>query len=66
MQRISGEYEGEPRLLRIPCELRVRESTVGVYGSPVDDPETEGGDAYWTTSREVARAEVGRVPVGEV
>jgi LacI family transcriptional regulator len=34
IERITGEYEGEPRVVRIPCALRVRESTVGFGQAP--------------------------------
>lgn len=30
IERVSGVYSGEPRVLRIPCQLKVRESTVGL------------------------------------
>jgi len=40
LDRISGEYGGEPRLVRIPAVLRVRESTVGLRASSVDDADS--------------------------
>lgn len=30
IERVSGVYSGEPRVLRVPCQLNVRESTVGL------------------------------------
>jgi DNA-binding LacI/PurR family transcriptional regulator len=30
IERVTGAYRGAPRLLRVPCQLKVRESTVGV------------------------------------
>ena len=30
IERLSGKYSGEPRTLRVPCELKIRESTVSV------------------------------------
>ncbi len=30
IERVSGKYHGEPRTLRVPCELKIRESTAGV------------------------------------
>lgn len=30
LERVSGAYTGEPRIVRIPCQLEVRESTVGI------------------------------------
>jgi LacI family transcriptional regulator len=33
-ERVSGTYTGEPRIVRVPCHLNIRESTIGC-GSPV-------------------------------
>lgn len=30
IERVSGEYTGEPRVIRIPSELKIRESTSGI------------------------------------
>ena len=30
IERVSGAYTGEPRVIRVPCELKVRESTAGM------------------------------------
>jgi len=30
IERMSGTYTGDPRAVRVPCELKVRESTVGI------------------------------------
>jgi DNA-binding LacI/PurR family transcriptional regulator len=30
VERISGAYAAEPRIIRVPCELRIRESTAGI------------------------------------
>jgi LacI family transcriptional regulator len=46
IERVTGAYSGEPRVVRVPCELKVRESTLGVLLGSSPAADSEGGGEY--------------------